>query len=150
MPRVRLEGWLRSAHADYVASRIESGETDAQARENADRSHATNFPGGEPLDTHRVFDVVDGDEPVGYLWIGPQPGRADAWWVFDVEILPEQRGKGFGRQAMLLGEREARRLGATSIGLNVFGYNTRARGLYDSLGYETTAIQMRKHLPPTP
>ncbi len=133
-----------------MASRIESGETEVQARDNADKSFAANFPDGEPLATHRFYDVVDGEETVGYLWIGPQPGRPDAWWVFDVEILPGQRGKGFGRQAMLLGETEARRLGATSIGLNVFGFNTNARGLYESLGYETTAIQMRKDLLPAP
>ena len=30
--------------------------------------------------------------------------------------------------------------------LNVFGFNTTARGLYESLGYETTAVQMRKEL----
>ncbi|MDJ0323803.1 GNAT family N-acetyltransferase [Cryobacterium sp. PH31-AA6] len=148
MPRERFDAWLLSTHEDYVASRIESGETEIQARENADRSFAANFPGGELLATHRVFDVLDGDEPVGYLWIGPQPNRPDAWWVFDVEILPALRGKGFGRQAMLLGESEARRLGATSIGLNVFGYNTNARGLYESLGYEATAIQMSKSLTP--
>ncbi|WP_326968911.1 GNAT family N-acetyltransferase [Arthrobacter sp. CG_A4] len=88
-------------------------------------------------------------EPVGYIWIGPQSGQREAWWVFDVEIQPALRSKGFGRQAMILGEAEARRLGATSIGLNVFGYNANARKLYESLGYEATAIQMRKDLTST-
>ncbi|MEC5182355.1 ribosomal protein S18 acetylase RimI-like enzyme [Arthrobacter sp. CG_A4] len=69
--------------------------------------------------------------------------------MFDVEIQPALRSKGFGRQAMILGEAEARRLGATSIGLNVFGYNANARKLYESLGYEATAIQMRKDLTST-
>ncbi|TFD82372.1 hypothetical protein [Cryobacterium psychrophilum] len=53
---------------------------------------------------------------------------------------------GLGRRAMQLGEAEARRLGATSMGRNVFGYNVNARAPYESLGYETTAVQMRKDL----
>jgi ribosomal protein S18 acetylase RimI-like enzyme len=32
----------------------------------------------------------------------------------------------------------------TSIGLNVHGQNTVARSLYESLGYEVTAMQMKK------
>ena len=47
---------------------------------------------------------------------------------------------------MLLAEDEARGHGATELGLNVFGSNRVARHLYDSLGYETTAVQMRKPL----
>jgi hypothetical protein len=34
----------------------------------------------------------------------------------------------------------------TSVGLNVLGNNTVARGLYDNLGYQVTAQQMKKVL----
>ena len=37
----------------------------------------------------------------------------------------------------------AARLGAIALGLNVAGSNTAARALYESLGYEITALQMR-------
>ena len=47
---------------------------------------------------------------------------------------------------MLLAEHQARAHGATQLGLNVFGHNTVARQLYDSMGYELTAINMRKQL----
>ncbi len=40
----------------------------------------------------------------------------------------------------------ARELGATSIALNVFGHNTTAISLYDSLGYAVTAQQMKRDL----
>jgi ribosomal protein S18 acetylase RimI-like enzyme len=43
-------------------------------------------------------------------------------------------------------EDEAQRRGGDSIGLNVFGGNDVARGMYESSGYEVAAIQMRKHL----
>jgi hypothetical protein len=48
--------------------------------------------------------------------------------------------------AMVLGEEYARAQGAHTLGLSVFGFNTGARGLYESLGYETTSVKMRKKL----
>jgi ribosomal protein S18 acetylase RimI-like enzyme len=47
---------------------------------------------------------------------------------------------------MLLAEDLARVNGATTIGLNVFGHNRIARDLYNSLGYEESAVVMRKSL----
>jgi ribosomal protein S18 acetylase RimI-like enzyme len=47
---------------------------------------------------------------------------------------------------MLLAEHEARDVGATELGLNVFGSNTIARHLYESLGYAPTSIRMLKRL----
>jgi ribosomal protein S18 acetylase RimI-like enzyme len=66
--------------------------------------------------------------------------------VWDVAIEPEFRGRGFGRAAMELADRLARANGARTIGLNVFGRNTVARNLYASLGYEESAVVMRKDL----
>jgi len=84
---------------------------------------------------------------VGALWIGPQTdGPPGHWWVWTVEIDEPFRGRGLGRAAMELAEREARRRGATQIGLNVFGHNHIARSLYESLGYEISRLQMYKRL----
>jgi ribosomal protein S18 acetylase RimI-like enzyme len=47
---------------------------------------------------------------------------------------------------MVLAEREARSHGATELGLNVFGSNTVARHLYETLGYGTVAVRMSKRL----
>jgi ribosomal protein S18 acetylase RimI-like enzyme len=47
---------------------------------------------------------------------------------------------------MLAAEAVCREEGWTAIGLNVFGPNTRARGLYDSLGYEAVSTSMTKPL----
>ena len=45
---------------------------------------------------------------------------------------------------MLAAEEFARSRGAHKIGLNVFGHNPRAISLYQSLGYSTVAMRMRK------
>jgi ribosomal protein S18 acetylase RimI-like enzyme len=47
---------------------------------------------------------------------------------------------------MLLAEEEARRRGIGRLALNVFGRNTVARRLYQSLGYEENAVAMSKSL----
>lgn len=47
---------------------------------------------------------------------------------------------------MIAGEQLARSRGAQSLGLNVFGFNSAARGLYESLGYEETSVKMKKSL----
>lgn len=69
-------------------------------------------------------------------------------WVFYVEVDEARRGSGLGRAAMVLAEEDARAHGATELGLNVFGPNTVARHLYESLGFEPTAINMVKQLRP--
>jgi ribosomal protein S18 acetylase RimI-like enzyme len=64
--------------------------------------------------------------------------------VYSIEIYEPFRGRGYGRQAMLLAEDEVREKGLSHIALNVFGGNEVARSLYLSLGYVETAVFMRK------
>jgi len=66
--------------------------------------------------------------------------------VYDIEIDPEHRGRGLGRDTMLLAEEEARLRGRRRIKLNVFARNTVARALYRSLGFEEMAVQMAKEV----
>ena len=76
----------------------------------------------------------------------PLSGPPGTWFVFDVEIDEAHRGRGLGREAMRLAEEWTRARGGTRVGLNVFGPNTVARTLYDSLGYRVMAIAMYKDL----
>ena len=81
------------------------------------------------------------------MWVGPHPqGLEDARWIYDIEIDDEHRGRGLGRAALTLAEEHAASTGARTLGLNVFGQNTVARGLYASAGYRETAIIMSKAL----
>jgi len=162
-----LSRWLADHRHEYVDARIASGEPREIAEANAEASHSRLFPGGALAPGHEVFvlveDVDDADDAgngeagagndsarggaVGTLWIGPYPDdRTDAMWVWNINIGEEHRGRGPGRAGMLLAEREARRRGAHEIGLNVFGYNDVAIGLYRTLGYQTASLQMRKVL----
>src|SRR5579872_873826 len=66
---------------------------------------------------------------VGDLWWARRETQFEGThaFVYAIEILPEFRGRGYGREAMLLFEDEARAHGLTHLGLNVFGGNEVAR-----------------------
>ena len=116
------------------------------AAARAARSATDAFPAGEVGAGHWLFAVEDGEGTrVGVLWLGdPFDGELDSLWVYDIEIEPEHRGRGLGRDAMQLAEEEARRLGRQRIKLNVFARNAVARALYLSLGFEEMSVQMSK------
>ena len=144
----RLPDWIDRSATEYARDLIAEGKKPEEAARYAAAGMAESFPNGRPSAGHAVFDVVDdAGAVVGYLWIGPDTsGDPGSWWIWDVLVEPEQRGRGLGRQAILLGEEYARAQGARTIGLNVFAFNTSARRLYESLGYEATSMRMRKRL----
>jgi ribosomal protein S18 acetylase RimI-like enzyme len=164
MPMDRLASWMIASSTEYEQARRKAGDSAEVAAEKARTSLESSFPGGAPAPGHLVFDIVVRDSVstgavstgtqssgtqssgtvVGYLWIAPEAEGSDAWWVFDIGVDENHRGAGYGRAAMHLAEQTAAKHGGVTLGLNVFGYNTVARALYDSLGYETTAVQMRK------
>ena len=139
--------WLPHQVTEYAELITASGAMPAKAAlEKAEQDIARYFGRGTDTPGQLVFRVVAGQVAVGWLWLGvpgPQPDPFMAW-VFKIEIEPAFRGRGYGRAAMRLAEDEARVRGMKSLGLNVHGQNVVARSLYESLGYETTALQMKK------
>ena len=101
------------------------------------------LPDGPGTEHHLIWLAQDGDEPVGSLWIGTKPRIP---FIYGIEVDGNHRGKGYGRAIMLAGEDECRRLGYHQLDLNVFGNNSTAISLYDSLGYTLISQQMRKDL----
>lgn len=139
--------YLSSAADTYVRERSRAGDDEATARRKADESYAMYFPGGRPAQGHLFFAVEVDGAGAGVLWIGPhESGTRDRWWVWDIIVDEAFRGRGIGRRTMQLAEVEARAHGGTELGLNVFGHNRVANGLYRSLGYAVTSTQMRKSL----
>ena len=74
-------------------------------------------------------------------------GGRDAW-LTELWINTEARGEGLGRAALAAVEREAARLGAHALHLMVRHENVRARGLYQSAGFEAPRREtLTKRLP---
>jgi ribosomal protein S18 acetylase RimI-like enzyme len=142
-----LASWMPSKKEEYIAERIKAGESPDVANRMSDAQFAELFPGGSPAEGQFVMNVVTDDGVVGTLWMGrPFSGDGDTWFIFDIEISKDSRGRGFGRAAMEAAEEWTRERGGTRVALNVFGPNLAARSLYDSLGYEVLATSMFKDI----
>ncbi len=117
------------------------------ALERAREEFPRLLPDGLDSDRTWLMTVVDDDGTgVGTLWLGRHPARPDTGYVFDIEIEEAQRSRGFGKAAMTAAEQLLAGAGFRAVALNVFGFNERARGLYDSLGYRVVATTMSKAL----
>jgi ribosomal protein S18 acetylase RimI-like enzyme len=135
---------------EYAAEHVAAGNWAPEVAETRAAQQTDELlPKG--VDTPGVLILMaenpDGDA-VGFVWLAleRQPGVGGGAWIYDIEILPEFRGRGFGRALLAAAEAEAAAHGVDSIGLNVFGNNLRARNLYESAGYDVSAMQLRKVL----
>jgi ribosomal protein S18 acetylase RimI-like enzyme len=147
MPPEGMAPWLEQSKADHIADLVDAGQDLESARRSTDAISETLFPGGVPAAGQFVFVVSEDAIPVGSVWFGTGPdGPPDAWFLWSIEIDVAARGHGLGRQTVRLAEEFARKRGGTKLDLNVFGNNTVARGLYESLGYRISTIQMSKLL----
>jgi GNAT superfamily N-acetyltransferase len=91
------------------------------------------------------FHVGDVDgQPVGDLWLSTGETMA---FVYNIEVRPEQRRRGYGAAIMKAAAIRCRDLGHPVLGLNVFAHNPNARALYDKLGYEITHDYLALDLP---
>jgi len=105
------------------------------------------FVNGRLAPGQHVVDLLDDAIRVGPLWIAePQGGDPSAWFVDDIVIDESRRGSGYGRRAIQAAEQFVRASGGQRLGLNVFGHNTVARRLYDSMDYRVVAQSMMKDL----
>lgn len=136
--------WRDRAAASFAAGiGPAQGLDPAGALEFAYRETDRLLPEGAGTENHLIWLACAGGEPVGSLWINTRTRGA---FIYGIEVDADHRGKGYGRAIMLAGEDECRRLGFSQLDLNVFGDNSTAIRLYESLGYTVTSQQMRKEL----
>ncbi|MEV0808765.1 GNAT family N-acetyltransferase [Micromonospora sp. NPDC050200] len=136
------------AEVDYADNIAASGAMPLpEARRKAREDYARLLPDGLRTEGHRLWTAYDGDDEVGVLWLHLER-RSDGLHAFgyDFEVRADLRRRGYGRAAILAAEQVCRELGVVSVGLSVFGFNSGARALYEQMGYEVTAVQMRKRL----
>ena len=143
-----FQRYLKPAIASYARMHRRAGKlTDKQATARAKRDYAQLLPKGVRSANQFLYALVRAGKAIGMTWfeIRRKQGKRKAF-IFDFQLQPSQRGKGFGRQSLRALEREAKRLGAEEVGLHVFGHNQRARALYESSGYRYTSMHMSKPL----
>jgi ribosomal protein S18 acetylase RimI-like enzyme len=132
----------------YAAEHVRAGHWAADQAETLAAGQVDDLLPAGPDSPGMLLLVAStpGGEPVGLVWVAldrPRPGEA---WIYDIEVDSGHRGQGYGRALLQAAEQEAARHGSKAIGLNVFGTNTVARRLYETSGYQVTAMNMRKEL----
>jgi ribosomal protein S18 acetylase RimI-like enzyme len=137
----------RSVHT-YAAEHVQAGDwSPDQALELAEKETDELLPDGVETPGMVLLVGESAGQMIGIVWAGPAPRQRPGWWIYDLEVVPDERGRGYGRALLNAAEREIERRGGDTVGLNVFGGNDTARRLYESSGYEITSAQMSKRLP---
>ena len=137
-----------SAH-DYAQEIAESGQLDPDAAaKRAEAELAELLPDGPDSPGMHLWTAETGTgERIGLGWIElRRRASGTSAWIYDIQVDATRRGEGWGRRLMEALHDAARDLGATTMSLNVFGHNTAAIRLYESLGYAVTAQQMKRDL----
>lgn len=140
-------GWVEVSRAEYAKDKEKEGLSTEDAKAVAEKSFRDLLPEGPATKGQYVNSVIEKStgQVVGYFWWGVQKqGSREVAWVYNISIDQAYRGRGWGRAAMIAGEAEVKAKGFHRFGLHVFGYNTNARNLYRSLGFEETNVVMYK------
>ena len=139
----RYAVWHTQIWELYEAELIQSGVPEEKAKFEATEGFKHSMPNGILAPDNYVFDVIHESSPIGVVWLVDQSSE---WFIYDIDLAEDHRGKGLGRKTMHAIEAFVRDKQGRSINLSVFGFNTVARNLYESEGFEVTRLQMKKKL----
>lgn len=143
MNHAEFTKWNEHVWVAYRNELIKSGSTETEADQNVQLNISQTMPEGVPLAGNYIFNVRHNDQNVGAVWLNDRDSK---WFIYDIEIEEKHQGKGLGRATMNAIESFIREKGGSEISLSVFGFNHRARKLYESEGYEITRLAMTKTL----
>lgn len=128
--------FVENSIQDYSNGLIKSGTcAEEEGFERAKNDFKNLLPDGKQTKDNFLYRIENKtQEDVGILWyIKQSESRA---FIADILIFEEFQSKGYGRQTLLLLEKEAKQKGISMIALHVFKFNTIAFSLYSSLGYK--------------
>ena len=133
MAEAEFEVYRDVLREQYAAEREAAGESREEARRQAEGIDRDLLPDGLDSPDQFLFTGFADGRRCGNLWLSARwPTQA---YVYDVEVVPEHRGRGLGAALMVHAARWTRERGLPWLGLNVFGQTQVARSLYERLGY---------------
>ncbi|MGE6600638.1 GNAT family N-acetyltransferase [Lysinibacillus fusiformis] len=143
MNHEEFKQYISYAIEDYAKDKIASGNwSEDEAIDLSRESFERLLPNGEKTENNHLSSIFHDDILVGMIWISQK--NPNEGFIYDFVIFEQYQGQGYGKKAMKEAEIIAKQLGMNKIGLNVFGHNKIARGLYEKMGYEITNITMAK------
>lgn len=150
MDEPAFQFFISQSTRDYAEDKIKAGAWDAEiAMQLSKEAMSKYLPKGLHTEGAYLYSVVEAETDIqaGYIWFNVTEGRQGREaFIYDIYIFEPFQGKGYGKQALLALDEEARKMKVAKIGLHVFGQNTRAFELYKKMGYLVTDITMSKEL----
>ena len=148
MTQAEFDVYIERTIPAYAADNVKAGYWgEDEALEKSRKEFENLLPQGLQSENHYLYTLYDEDKAVGMVWMRANVDRPiKNGFVFELWVDDAFRGKGYGKQAMLLLEEKAREMGLKSMGLHVFAYNDVARSLYEKWGYEVSSLNMKKSL----
>ncbi len=147
MTQTEFDAFLERSIPEYAADHVRAGNwIESESLEKSRKEFEDLLPQGINTEANFLYTLADGDNAVGMIWVKVKEQPSKSGFIYDVFIEEKFRGKGYGKSLMLLLEEKAREMGLGSLDLHVFGSNTVARKLYETIGYETTNVLMSKKL----
>lgn len=155
MSDISLSPMTQDEFDDYLPPSIERYKNDKMRANNLTAEEANKIahgdfervlPDGLQSKNNFLFSLTNGEgKKVGTIWycIRGEKNNQKAF-IAEIFINESERGRGYGKAAMLAIEAHAKSQQLNNIELHVFGFNEAAIKLYRSLGYETTDLSMAK------
>lgn len=128
--------WQRAVDA-YAEGLLHDGvASPEQAGSDAEKAMREHLPAGLGTENQYLFTARRGTDVIGEVWFELRR-RSDGIraFVLDLSVSIRHRRKGHGASVMRLAAFRASLLGASSMGLHVFGSNSTAITLYEKLGF---------------
>jgi ribosomal protein S18 acetylase RimI-like enzyme len=134
---------LARQRSEYRTQLVEWAGLSAELADRKTAEDTAALPEGVEL----VALETDDGRCVGTMFFAERRWHGEPrFFLFDLWIEPDERGRGHGRVAMEALEAEARSRGLLAVELNVWGGNAVARSFYRSLGYCERSVFMSKDL----
>jgi ribosomal protein S18 acetylase RimI-like enzyme len=145
MDEARYQTWRTASQRSYASEKVKAGNWKAEESEALSAAaFDALLPGGRETAGHELRAMVnDAGEWVGHAWFtieDREQGRVV--FIYDIEVYEAHRRRGYARTALAQIAAFAREQGCAGVMLHVFGYNTPARALYRSVGFEETNVMM--------
>ena len=149
MDEATYRGWREGSQRNYAGEKVRAGNWKAEEAETLSREAFDQLlPNGRDTAGHEIRAMVNGaGDKVGHAWFtieDREQGRVV--FIYDIEVYEAHRRRGYARLALAEIDEYARKQGCIGVMLHVFGYNTPARELYRSQGYEETNVIMLKRV----
>ena len=140
--------YRKQAIPAYAKDNVESGRWEkSEALERSEQDFDRLLPEGLGSKSNYLFNVIENEsgKNVGHIWVKVEDNiRTKSAFIYDIEIYEHYRRKGYAKSGLRCIEKVVADLGATTLGLHVFNYNSAAMALYNSIGYQVVSHNMSK------